>query len=131
MDAPEVLYYTIDQLKKLTSEELAHEEFRVNQYILYLREKINRQKMFFKWFESKSDELTSQIVQDTDPSLGWNARLLKARHSHPLAEFINKGIRSSSSIINDNENTTYDIIRIADCLKDLRFVAIAREKHGH
>ncbi len=128
VEYPECLGLSIDELRKRSPEELACYAYEIGQYCLYLQRLMNRNRALEKWAKAKLDELTARYLLDIGQGFGFNERMLMARHNPPACQRLNTFLRKKTMEL---ERLSYipDQIRIiADSIRDLRFIALKREK---
>jgi hypothetical protein len=125
------LNMSLDDLSKLTLENITNAIYILNRYALYVQRILNKNKAYERWALAKIEESASLHIEELkDMNLGWNERMLIAKNKPPMCQKLNKFLR----IIRIKNDRMYDvpqsIYRIADSLRDIKFAKMQKEKHG-
>lgn len=127
---PDCLKMPIDELKRRTPEELMEFYLDIQNYTLYLQSIINRNKAVQRWGNMKLDELAAGFIPEISGSFGFNERILMARHNPEICKRLNR-LLSKINMELDRLYGIPDQIRIiAECIKDIKFLALKREKYN-
>lgn len=128
MKAPEYLYMSIDVLRKKSPEELAEAFILINQYSLYIQRIINRNKAWERWAKSKLEEVACFYLPEVDMRFGSYERMQIAKNSPQICKRLNSFIRNVSMQSERLHDVPNNIKLIADSIRELKFIAMRKEK---
>jgi hypothetical protein len=128
-DVPPYLDMPIEQLRKKTSDELGEAVYLLNQYSLNIQRLINRNKAWERCLNSQLNELEARYLSDVPQGYGFNERPKIARYNPEICQRLNKFLRK----VQVQADMLYDIPRqvkaVADSIRDMRFIALNRERN--
>ncbi len=130
IDAPSYLTMDLDQLRKKSPDELSEALIQLGQYALNVQRLINRNRSWERWGKAKLDQLTAHYLPEVGSNFGFNERILLARNNPEYCKRINAFLVKVQMRLDDLDQLPYHIKLISDSIKDLKFLAIRREKES-
>jgi hypothetical protein len=128
VNQPEALMLNIADLKKKDPEELLEIEYEILRYSTYLQRVINDHYKWERWGVGMLDQLTSNYLPEVDGSYGWSEKLLIARNQPQLCKQLNDFIRDNRMKLDTLRDIPKKIDGMAAIIRDIRFLAMKREK---
>lgn len=126
--APECLYFTVEQIKKLDTEQLTEYSYMVNLYSLHVQSVINKNRALERWLKTKIDDFAAEYLPEVDPRHGFNERVLIARTKPEICKRLNDILRTTSAKLDILHDIPNHIKIMADCIKEFKFLAFKKEK---
>jgi len=128
IEAPEYLYMDLKTLNSKNVEQLNNAMFTLNQYGLYLKRVINKNKAWRRWCLSKINEIASHNIPKLDKNLGYNERELIAKHEPEICKRIHKYLREINMELDRLEDLPTFIKSLSDSIREIKFYKIQKEK---
>jgi hypothetical protein len=128
MEAPACLSMSLQELRKLSPEQLAEASFEIGQYAWYIQRLINKNKSWERWAKSRLGEIAASLLPQIGGHYGFNEREQISKNTHPLCRELNAFMRKIGMEIDRLYNVPNDIRVIGESIRDLRFSAMRREK---
>jgi hypothetical protein len=128
--APAVLTLPIHEIRRKTPDELIEFNLELVRYAMYIERVLNREKSWERWAKLKLDEYTGHYLQDLSPNYGFNERMLIAKTQPTPCKMINNFIKELQIKITNLQNIPEHIKAMADCIRDIKFMNIRREKNN-
>jgi len=127
IEAPKYLTMNLEDLRKKSPEELAEASYLLAQYGFFIARSINRLRVWKRWGEGKLDAATAFNFEKI-PNTGWSERVLIARNGSDYCKRLNDFLFHVGSRLDRLYNIPEFIKQINDSLRDIRFIALRREK---
>jgi hypothetical protein len=128
IECPAYLTMALEDLRKKSPDQLSEAVFEIAQYSLYIQRLINRNKAWQRWALSRIDEIAASELPNIGTNYGFNERVLIAKNSPELCKRINAFLRKTEMQLNRLYGVPDNIKFMADCIRDMKFAAIRKEK---
>lgn len=128
VECPTCLSLSTDDLKRRSPEDLIDFSFQINMYLLYLQRLINRTKSLERWGKAKLDEIAAGEIPSIGNEYGFNERMLMAKNQSSICKRLNAFITQRSMELDRLHYVPEQIKIISETIRDMRFVAMKKEK---
>ena len=127
-EAPEYITMPLEQLRKKTPDELSEAVVILNRYALYIQKMSNEETSWEIWAQSMLDDAVGNLLPNISKEYGYNERPMIARTSHPVCKKLTQFLREVRMKKTRLSYIPAEIHKIADNIKDMKFIALRREK---
>lgn len=128
LQSPIWLEIPLDELKKKTPQELTEASIELHRFALSIERLIGKHRAWIKWAKSKLDEYQASNLEKMGTGYGWNERMLIARTKTEECKKLNQFIRTNEMKLERLYQTPQNVRMLSDCIKDLKWVNIHKEK---
>lgn len=128
IEVPKYLYMNVSDLAKKSPDELTEAVFMLNQYSFNVQRTINKLRAWERWCNASLDSLEAKFLEEVPPSYGFNERPKIARHKPEPCKKINEFLRKIRMQLDRLYDLPNQIKIIADSIRDIKFVALRKEK---